>query len=101
MDRNYDAADYNLRPSACSVVHGCLTYLRRELGGFRKEAAAMLICISTPRSDLGWAADRAFLQPAPQIRSYEGGPAELETVVTITLHSAIGADPRAFGRHWS
>lgn len=84
---------HNLRPQHVIFVHGSPTYLADLTGleelhnRYHLHSPGAGTLVELPIGD-------TFLQPAAPEANYEGELTELDTVVTITLPSAVTADPR-------
>lgn len=84
---------HNLRPQHVVFFHGTPTYLS-DLANLEELHNRYHLHIPTVNSVVELPIGETFLQPAPPEASYEGELTELNAIVTITLPSAIAADPR-------
>jgi Cft2 family RNA processing exonuclease len=84
---------HNLRPQHVIFLHGSPGYLA-DLAGLEELHNRYHLHLPAPGSVVELPIGETFIQPAAPETSYEGELTEQETTITITLPSAIAADPR-------
>lgn len=84
---------HNLRPQHVIFVHSSAAYLS-DLTGLEELHNRYHLHSPAAQSLVELPIGETFMQPAAPENSYEGELTEIDTVVTITLPSAISADPR-------